>query len=433
MRGIISRFISRKVAGELSEITQYYDSVTQLKPLPHDNLSLFNNLICQKKSVHTQAEVAQGRDIYLYNGNFNHGIDIQNELVDLKNNLNSLSRVISVLYNPYIKLLYQFGNILNIRTGQIPDTFLTEQELKGLCKISGYEIISIRPCVYLPIGIPLISSFINFILPAIPLLRKTSLVSFGILRPLIPPKTNPSISIIIPARNEKGNIEDAIKRLPAFGNVNIEVLYVEGHSQDGTWDEILRVQSKYHDSVSIIALRQSGKGKCDAVRLGFESAKNDLLMILDADLTMPPEELTRFYDAFVKGHGDFINGSRLIYPMEKKAMRFLNFSGNKFFAKSLSYLLDQYISDSLCGTKIVLKKDYKRMIAWRKNFGDFDPFGDFELLFPAAQLGLQIVDIPIKYKDRVYGETQIRRFHHGLILLRMTLIALFRIKAGKNV
>jgi len=101
-----------------------------------------------------------------------------------------------------------------------------------------------------------------------------------------------------------------------------------------------------------------------------------------------------------------------------------------FFAKALSVTLGSRLGDSLCGTKLVTRHDYQRMIRWRKDFGDFDPFGDFELLFPAAIMGLGMVDIPVRYLARHYGSTNINRFRHGLELLRMTSIGFFRIKLG---
>jgi glycosyltransferase involved in cell wall biosynthesis len=206
------------------------------------------------------------------------------------------------------------------------------------------------------------------------------------------------------------------------------VIFVEGHSSDGTWEEIERVRQSYGQRMLIRSARQTGKGKADAVRLGFSMATMPLLTILDADLTMPPEMLGRFYEAYVQGSGDFINGSRLLYPMEGEAMRPLNHLGNVFFARSLSYVLGIRLGDSLCGTKLLARHDYERMRAWRRDFGDFDPFGDFELLFPAAVLELGVVNVPIRYAARTYGSTNISRFRHGFELLRMTIIGFFRIR-----
>jgi glycosyltransferase involved in cell wall biosynthesis len=210
------------------------------------------------------------------------------------------------------------------------------------------------------------------------------------------------------------------------------VIFVEGHSSDGTWEEIQRVTSVWdgRDGLRVRALQQAGKGKADAVRVGFSTATGEVLTILDADLTMPPEKLTRFYDAYCQGLADFVNGTRLVYPMEGEAMRYLNRLGNVFFAKLLSFVLDVRLGDSLCGTKLVSRRDYERFVRWRSDFGDFDPFGDFELLFPAAVLGTGIIDIPVYYRARTYGTTNIRRFHDGAILFRMSMTGLLRIKFG---
>jgi glycosyltransferase involved in cell wall biosynthesis len=324
--------------------------------------------------------------------------------------------------------LYNLANRLGIRRGELPTTFVTKIDLQNIVKVSGYEIIRLRQAVYCPWEMLGLGSAINRVMPLVPLVRWLSLTSIVVLRPLVPPSRR-GISCIIPARNECGNIDNALKRFPDLG-CDTEIIFVEGHSSDGTWEEIQRVAVLYGDRYRIQSLQQSGKGKADAVRLGFAHATQPLLVILDADLTMPPEMLERFYEAYCQGYGDFINGSRLVYPMQGEAMRFLNRLGNIFFAKMLSAILDQRIGDSLCGTKLLTRADYQRMIAWRRDFGDFDPFGDFELLFPAAVLGLGVVDIPVRYLARTYGETNIRRFRHGLLLLKMTWVGLIRIKMG---
>jgi glycosyltransferase involved in cell wall biosynthesis len=268
-------------------------------------------------------------------------------------------------------------------------------------------------------------------MPAVPGLRWLSLVTVAVMRPVSTARERPSLSIVIPARNERGNVENALRRMPQFG-APVEVIFVEGHSSDGTWEEIQRVVAEWtgRNGWQILAYQQAGRGKADAVRLGFSKARGDLLTILDADLTMPPEKLTRFYDAYCEGAADFVNGTRLVYPMEGEAMRFLNRLGNVFFAKLLSFVLDVRLGDSLCGTKLVSRRDYERFVRWRDDFGDFDPFGDFELLFPAAVLGTGIIDIPVYYRARTYGTTNIRRFRDGAVLFRMSMTGLLRIKFG---
>src|SRR5262249_34811159 len=202
-------------------------------------------------------------------------------------------------------------------------------------------------------------------------------------------------------------------------------------SSDGTWPAIQRmVADSVGGNIRVCAYRQTGRGKQDAVRLGIEKATNDLVMILDADLTVPPQMLARFYAAYRDGFADFINGQRLMYPMEKDAMRFLNLLGNIFFAKLVSWLTEVSIGDSLCGTKLLRRADYALIEAWRRNVGIADPFGDFELLFFASTLRLGIVDVPIRYKARSYGATNIRRFTDGLLLMRYCLRAFGRFKLG---
>jgi|TARA_B100000315_G_C14487265_1_gene545779 glycosyltransferase involved in cell wall biosynthesis len=318
-----------------------------------------------------------------------------------------------------------------IRKGPLPDNFITKNSLKNIAKLTGFECVFIRPVAFCPIKIFGIEKLLNWLAPIIPGIRWLSTAAVIVLRPIKTGKQRPSLSVIIPARNEKGNIENAVVRLNSLHGIPMEIIFVEGHSHDGTWEEILRVKEKYSQRLKINALKQPGKGKNDAVRTGFAKASCHLLTILDADLTTEPEFLNRFYEAYCSGLADFVNGNRLTLPMDRKAMRPLNRLGNIFFAKALSSLLSINISDSLCGTKLLTKSDYERFNNWREMFGKFDPFGDFELLFPAAVLCLGIIDIPVIYRSRTYGKTNIHRFRDGWMLLKMIIIGLLRIKAGR--
>ena len=234
------------------------------------------------------------------------------------------------------------------------------------------------------------------------------------------------VSVIVPARNEAGNIANILARTPEMG-AGTEIVFIEGHSKDDTWETIQREAAK-HPGRAIQTARQTGMGKGDAVRLGFQMATGDVLMILDADITVPPEDLPRFYDALFLGDAEFVNGVRLVYPMDAHAMRFFNLLGNKFFSAAFSWMLGQSIKDTLCGTKVLTKANYERIAANRRYFGDFDPFGDFDLLFGAARLSLKIVDLPIRYRERTYGTTNIQRWSHGWLLLRMVAFAARRLK-----
>lgn len=433
------RFRTSWVAREISAFSRFFDQVLLWPRLPSDDGQLGELIEARAKRKIEREEdlpnLSEEKDrcsLIVLNGTFNFHHDIQGLLLSIKGKLSRNTRLAVVAYNPYFRSLYGWANRLGLRKGELPTTYLTRTDLENIATISGYAVTKIRPVGFCPWWLLGIGPLINRLLPIFPIVRWFSFTNLIVLRPIIASKSLPSLTVVIPARNEKGNIENALLRMPDFGGAQLEVIYVEGNSKDDTWGEILRVQKEYASRFQIKAFQQKGKGKNDAVRVGFQNSTGDLLTILDADLTMPPELLPRFYDAYVQGKCDFVNGSRLVYPMEGEAMRFLNRLGNGFFAKALSFVLDSRLGDSLCGTKLVTRHDYKRFCEWRNWFGDFDPFGDFELLFPAASLGLGIVDIPVRYRARVYGETNIRRFRDGWILLRMTTIGLLRLKMGNG-
>jgi hypothetical protein len=431
------RYVNLLIAREVSLVTRYYDRVLQWLPVKEDAGLLFEQLDARRKGMIHKGEPfpdlrdeRSTRTSVLLNGTINYHFDIQGLLSQLKPLLSRTSRVVLIAYNPYLSWLYRLANLIGLRKGAVPTTFLTGIDLENITKLAGFTIVRTRTVAYLPWRLWGVGDLINRIAAITPGLRWTGLVYIAVLRPIVPESgRKPSLSCVIPARNELGNIEDALKRMPDLG-CELEVIFVEGHSSDGTWEEIERVRKEYAGRITTKSYQQSGIGKSDAVRYGFSKASGDILTILDADLTMPPELLARFYTAYCDGHGDFINGSRLVYPMEGNAMRFLNRLGNVFFAKMLSWVLDVPIGDSLCGTKLLARHDYERIIAWRNDFGDFDPFGDFELLFPAAIQGLGIVDVPVRYLNRTYGSTNISRFRHGAMLLRMAFVGFWRFKLG---
>ncbi len=312
---------------------------------------------------------------------------------------------------------------------QPPSAWLADSDLINLLELAGWEVVRFERQQLFPFGVPLLSPLLNRAAVRLPGLSHLGITLCITARPRRAPKlTAPiSCSVIVPARNESGNIRAALERIPTLGR-GTEVIFVEGHSHDDTWATIQREISTYCGPHVVRAIQQPGKGKWDAVHAGFAIATGEVLVIQDADLTAPPEELPKFYDAIASGAVEFANGSRLVYPMEKRAMRFLNLLGNKFFALSLSFVLGQPVKDSLCGTKMLLRSDYERVLRRIAPFGDFDPFGDFNLLFGAALLGLRIRDVPVRYKDRTYGETNISRFRHGWILARMTWFGLWHLR-----
>jgi ubiquinone/menaquinone biosynthesis C-methylase UbiE len=358
--------------------------------------------------------------------------DIQSVFEELKKVCHENSRIIVTYYNSLWEPAIGIAKRLRLMTKSPALNWLTVKDINNLLSLSGFDVYRNSRRMIFPIYIPIVSTFLNKYIGKLPFFKFFSInnYSFAKLRSTTEKKEADkkySVSVVIPARNESGNIENAILRLPDLGN-HTEIIFIEGNSTDDTWEKIKEIQKKYEKTHTIKIDQQKGKGKADAVRLGFELATADILMILDADLTVPPEDLIKFYDTIASGKADFVNGSRLVYPMEKQAMRFLNLLGNRFFSLAFTWLLDQQFKDTLCGTKVIFRSDYKMLISNRSYFGDFDPFGDFDLIFGAHKLNLKIMEVPIRYRDRTYGSTNISRFKHGLILLRMCIFAARKIK-----
>jgi len=358
--------------------------------------------------------------------------DIQQVFEELKKVSHGETKIIVTYYNIFWEPLIKFAEFIGIKKKGPQQSWLSTKDLSNLLYLSGFETYKQNSSMLFPFYIPLFSSFMNKFVSRLPVFNWFALNQYTFAQPILSIdeqeiSTKYSTTVLIPARNEKGNIENAILRLPEFGK-HIEIIFVEGNSTDDTWEKIKEIQAKYSKTHDIKILQQPGKGKGDAVRVGYSIATGDILMILDADLTVPPEQLPKFYNAIAQNKGGFINGTRLIYPMEKNAMRFLNTLGNKFFSLAFSWLLEQPVKDTLCGTKVMFRKDYLKLTANRSYFGDFDPFGDFDLLFGAFKLNLKIIDMPIRYQERIYGDTNISRFKHGLLLLKMWWFALFKIK-----
>lgn len=359
--------------------------------------------------------------------------DLVNDLPDVQEMLTVARRLAS----PQTRLALNFFNnvwrpVLGVaeRIGAKAPTprqnWLSTSDMKNLLHLAGWELIKMDTRILWPVRTPLIEPLFNRWLA--PLLRPFCLTAFLVARPKpeVPPEKQYRCSVIIPARNESGNIEAAVQRTPEMG-LGTEIIFIEGHSKDNTWDEIQRVKAAYPQR-DIKTMQQTTKGKGGAVREAFAVATGDLLFILDADLTMPPEQLPKFYEVARSGTADFVNGVRLVYPMEQEAMKFFNMIANKFFSLAFTWLLGQSIKDTLCGTKVLFRADYEAIARNRAYFGDFDPFGDFDLLFGAAKLNLRVVDLPIRYAARTYGETNIQRWRHGWLLLRMVMFAARRMK-----
>ena len=368
-------------------------------------------------------------DVIILSDLINDLWDVQTVFENMRLFCHPRTRIIINFYSNLWKV--PLGAVKRLGKGAdlLSQNWLAQNDVINLLKLAGFEAINDRSKILLPLPWKFLAVLFNRFLANIIPFRWCCLTNFIVARPSPEPaaaKAPPSVSVIVAARNEAGNIADILRRVPPLGS-RTQLVFVEGHSTDNTY-ETIEAQIKQHPEKDIQLYRQTGKGKGDAVRLGFDKADGDILMILDADMTVPPEDLPRFVDAIASGKGEFVNGVRLVYPMEDQAMRFFNILGNKFFSLAFSWLLEQPIKDTLCGTKVMWREDYRHLAANRAYFGDFDPFGDFDLLFGAAKLNLKIVEMPVRYRSRTYGETNIDRWRHGWMLLKMVIFAARRIK-----
>ncbi|HVU34790.1 MAG TPA: glycosyltransferase [Opitutaceae bacterium] len=364
-------------------------------------------------------------DVIIISDTLNLAADVQHLLERLHRVAHPDTRLLVNFQNTLWRPLLTAARWLGLKATQPQNSWLATSDVLNLLHLAGWDLVSRQNRILVPFRMLGFGTALNRWLA--PLLQWFCLTIFLVARPArhngIRPKT---VSIIIPARNEAGNIPAAVARTPEMGG-GTEIIFVEGHSRDNTWAEIQRVAASNPDR-KIKILQQPGKGKGDAVRAGFAAATGDILMILDADLTMPPEELPKFYEVIASGRAEFANGVRLVYPMEQEAMQFLNLCANKAFGLIFSWLLGQPVKDTLCGTKVLTRARYEQIAANRAYFGDFDPFGDFDLLFGAAKLNLKIADVPIRYRERTYGTTNIQRWRHGWLLLKMVAFAARKLK-----
>jgi hypothetical protein len=417
------RYFYTSLASYLSLYVRPQDEVVEIAPRS-DSLGKHFARYRAVGSVEDLTTVDQlARDYVMLNGTIHYERDIQEMLNRLRECLEGSARVLFVYYSMLWKPLAWLASKFGVRSRTPEQNWIAHEDLENLCHLAGLEIIRRDVKLLCPIPIPFLANFLNRYVAPLPFFRLFTMLNIVIARPVKPISVvGPSVSVIVPACNEAGNINDILRRCPTMGPED-EIIFVEGNSIDDTWAKIQQAVSGYKGTHRLVAAQQKGEGKGDAVRLGFDLATKDILMILDADLTTPPEELPKFYNAIVENKAEFVNGSRLVYPMEKQAMRFFNILANKFFAVAFSFVLGQRFKDTLCGTKVLSRAHYQRLTATREFFGDFDPFGDFDLLFGAARLGLKIVEIPIHYRERTYGTTNIQRWRHGLILLRMLMFA----------
>ena len=394
--------------------------------------------LAQERYPHFEFLTADPEDVnvtsdydYILLGDINDTVDALKALRALRSASRPHTRLVIYTYNHLWQPVNLLAEKLGVKMPLVEPNWLSETDLRGLLMVADFEWIRTYRVVLFPKWIPLVSNLLNRILARLPLFNRLCMINVLVARPAptAVESSSVTVSVIVPCKNERGNIEAAVRRIPKMGR-HTEIIFCDDKSTDGTADEVRRMQRKYPEKdIKLVA----GPGVCKAqnVWTGFDAAQGDILMILDADLAVIPEELPYFFTAIIERKGDFINGSRMVYPMQKMAMKFTNMLGNKFFGVVFSYLLNQPIKDTLCGTKVLWRSDWKRIKAKLGSWGVVDRWGDYELLFGATQLHLRIVDLPVHYQERVYGVTKmVRVFQNGLMMLRMCFAGFRKLKMG---
>ena len=389
----------------------------------------YSHLHFIKSDAHNLEQVVDKFDYIIFSDLVDDLWDVQVFLEQLQRLSKNSTRIVFNFYSHLWSLPLRLAQSAGIATPMLPQNWLTVEDMKGLLHLTGFNLISHRAELLFPLPIPGLTPLCNRFLAKIKPFSYLDLTHIMVAAPqrqVEPSLHKPTVSVVVPARNEAGNIAAILDRVPVMGG-GTELIFVEGGSSDNTY-AVIEAAIRTSKTADCRLLRQTGTGKGDAVRMGFEHASGEILMILDADLTVAPEDLVKFYNALVDGRGDFINGVRLVYPLRDKAMRFMNLVGNKFFSLAFTWLLGQTVKDTLCGTKAIWKTSYQNISDQRCYFGEFDPFGDFDLLLGSVRLNLKIIDLPIRYGERTYGETNINRWSHGFLLFRMLLLAARKLK-----
>jgi|SRR5271157_1139794 len=343
---------------------------------------------------------------------FNHifdTVDILKGFDRIREHCSADTQVVVINYNQLWQPVLELASQLGLRSEFVEPNWVSENDIRGFLRLAGFRIVRKHRLLLFPKWIPLISGVLNDFVGRLPGIRRLCLMQVLVARPVGSPKReeDTSVAVIVPCRNELGNIEAAVERIPSMGR-HTEIIFCDDKSTDGTADEVRRMQLLYPER-DIRLVDGLGICKAENVWTGFRASRSDVLMILDADLTVMPEELPVFFRCLVRGNGGFVNGSRLVYPMPDLAMKFANIIGNKFFGLVFSYLLDQRIKDTLCGTKALWRKDWLRMEPFLGSWGLKDLWGDYELLFGASKLHLEIVEVPVHYQERIYGVTKMTR------------------------
>ncbi len=340
------------------------------------------------------------------------------------------TRIVQTTYNYALAPAIRLAGRMRLAPRHPVQNWLTRADLANLAALTGFEVVRDGFAITFPFNIPVIGPLLNRYMPLLPVLRYGAVLYYSVMRPPRPPVRleDCSVSVCVPCKNESGNIAGLLERIPEIG-AGTEIIFVDDQSTDDTAAKIAESQ-RNHPGRAIKLTTGPGQGKGAACRAGFAEATHDMLLILDADMTVMPEDLPGFCAALASGRAEFVNGSRLVYPMEQGAMRFFNVLGNKAFAMLFSFLLSQPIKDTLCGTKAIWRRDYEKILEARAHFGGVDRWGDYDWIFGAARHNLKIIEYPVHYRERVAGETKMtKRLRNAWTMLRMCLVALRKLRA----
>ena len=321
--------------------------------------------------------------------------------------------IISSINTKYL-ILSRTLEFLKLKDSNENTSYIHVKKIRNITSGVGLEYQKFYTKQLFPFSFFYVGNVINKIMEIISFQLNLGIKTYIIFRPAIITNSKNSKSIIIPAKNEEGNLVELVSRIPKFENT--EIIFSYGKSKDNTL-KVMKQITQSNKLFKFKLVKQTKNGKANAVWEALNVVENDLIAILDADISVDPETLSDFFDIIEKNNADFVNGTRLIYDMEKNSMRFLNRIGNRFFQFFISKIIKEALTDSLCGTKVFKKSYLNDLYFWQNIFGKKDPFGDFDLIFAAAYSGQKIVEMPIVYRERKYGTTQIARFKDGFKLL----------------
>ncbi len=322
---------------------------------------------------------------------------------------------------------------LNLKDGNQKRLFINSTIVLNIAKVTGLEFVTQRNKQIFPFRMLGLGSLINNILEILFFPFSFGIRIYSILnqQEKFNEEKKYSKSIIIPAKNEEKNLKPLLNQIPELEEDH-EIILAIGDSEDKTYEVAKEIKEARCWPFEVKVIKQTGKGKANAVWEAVEEASKEVIIILDADISVNPETIVQFNSVIDTGKASFVNGTRLIYGMESGAMRIVNNLGNRIFQYIVSIIIGQKITDSLCGTKVFFRKDFNKIKLWKELVQMKDPFGDFDMIFTAGYFGLKILEIPVRYQARVYGVTQIKRFRDGykLIIYLLNSIKIFKMSSN---